>query len=233
MPRRRQPSPQVAHSTLPGGHPRRHLGLDLPALARRLLPARAAAARRAGLRRRADEQRGDQRQLLLAAAAVGVRDLGRGGARRLRVRGQGRPVHHPHARAGREELFAERRRRGAARPAARLAPAGAPRRRRRRARLGRALRLRRLPLPQRRAAARTRVGAVLLPPQAREPSRGTALERRLLLRPGSDRDPARHDQGDGTDRDDPRCLRDGRDPLRAPRALGRPERRSLGLHLLA
>ena len=39
-----------------GGHPRRHLGLDVPAVARRLLPARAAAARRAGLRRRADEQ---------------------------------------------------------------------------------------------------------------------------------------------------------------------------------
>ena len=33
------------------------------------------------------------------------------------------------------------------------------------------------------------------------------------------------------DRDDPGRVRDGRDPLRAARALGRPERRALGLHL--
>ena len=86
--------------------------------------------------------------------------------------------------------------------------------------------------PQRRAAARARHGAVLLPPEAREPPRGAALERRLLLRPGSARDPARDDQGDRPHRDDPRGVRDGGDPLRAPRALGRAQRRPLGLHLL-
>ena len=44
---------------------------------------------------------------------------------------------------------------------------------------------------------------------------------------------ARLDQGDGADRDDPRRVRDGRDPLRAARALGGPQLRALGLHLLA
>ena len=43
--------------------------------------------------------------------------------------------------------------------------------------------------------------------------------------------PARHDQGHGADRDDPRRVRDGRDPLRAARALGGPQLRPLGLHL--
>ena len=42
---------------------------------------------------------------------------------------------------------------------------------------------------------------------------------------------ARHDQGDGADRDDPRRVRDRRDPLRAARPLGRLQRRALGLHL--
>ncbi len=56
------------------------------------------------------------------------------------------------ARAGREALCAERRGRGAPRPSAWLAPAGAPRRGRRQARLRRALRLRRL-LPAQRASA--------------------------------------------------------------------------------
>ena len=42
---------------------------------------------------------------------------------------------------------------------------------------------------------------------------------------------AGHDQGDGADRDHPRRVRDGRDPLRAARAQRRPERRPLGLHL--
>ena len=44
-------------------------------------------------------------------------------------------------------------------------------------------------------------------------------------------DPARDDPRDRPDRDDPGRVRDGRDPLRAARALGRPERRPLGLHL--
>ena len=41
----------------------------------------------------------DQRLVLLAAAAVELRGLARGDARRLRVRGQGRPLHHPHEEA--------------------------------------------------------------------------------------------------------------------------------------
>ena len=43
--------------------------------------------------------------------------------------------------------------------------------------------------------------------------------------------PARDDQGHGAHRDAPRRVRDGRDPLRAARALGGPELRPLGLHL--
>ena len=43
--------------------------------------------------------------------------------------------------------------------------------------------------------------------------------------------PARHDQGHRADRDDPRGVRDGRDPVRAARALGGPQLRPLGLHL--
>ena len=39
------------------------------------------------------------------------------------------------------------------------------------------------------------------------------------------------DPGDGADRDAPGGVRDGRDPLRAARALGRAQRRALGLHL--
>ena len=42
---------------------------------------------------------------------------------------------------------------------------------------------------------------------------------------------ARHDQGHRPHRDDPRRLRDGRDPLGAARALRRPQRGPLGLHL--
>ena len=48
---------------------------------------------------------------------------------------------------------------------------------------------------------------------------------------GAARRAAGHDQGDRPDRDDPRRVRDGRDPLRAARALGRPECGPLGLHL--
>ena len=44
-------------------------------------------------------------------------------------------------------------------------------------------------------------------------------------------DPFRHDPGDGADRDAAGGLRDGRDPVRAARALGRAQLRALGLHL--
>ena len=43
--------------------------------------------------------------------------------------------------------------------------------------------------------------------------------------------PAGHDPGHGADRDDPRRVRDGGDPLRAARPRGRAQRRALGLHL--
>ena len=50
-------------------------------------------------------------------------------------------------------------------------------------------------------------------------------------RRGPARPRPRHDQGHRPDRDDPRRLRDGRDPLRAARARAGAERRALGLHL--
>ena len=53
----------------------------------------------------------------------------------------------------------------------------------------------------------------------------------FVLRAGGARHPARHVPRDGPDRDDHRGVRDGRDPVRAARALRRPERRALGLHL--
>ena len=72
---------------------------------------------------------------------------------------------------------------------------------------------------------------VLLPAQAGEPPRGAPLERHLRDDAGRARHPAGHDQGDGADRDDPRRVRDGRDPVRAARPLRRPQLRPLGLHL--
>ena len=108
--RRRRHGRRVQHRRAPGTEvgmtPRRHLGLELPAVARRLLPEGPAAAPRAGVRRLAADLDRDQRLLLLAAATVELGEVARGGARRLRVRGQGRPLHHPHE--------APPRRRGAA-----------------------------------------------------------------------------------------------------------------------
>ena len=98
--------------------------------------------------------------------------------------------------------------------------------------LRRAARLRALLLPQRPAPARRRLAAVLLPAQAGAPPRGAAVERRPQLRRGGRRRPARHLARDGADRDAARRVPDGRDPLRAARALLRPQRRPLGLHLL-
>ena len=66
-------------------------------------------------------------------------------------------------------------------------------------------------------------GPVLLSAQDGVPPRGQAVERRVRLRPGVPGDPARHDQGHGADRDAARSVRDGRDPVRAARALRRPE----------
>ena len=82
-----------------------------------------------------------------------------------------------------------------------------------------------------RRAARQRQRAVLLPAEDGEPPRGAAVERGVRVRRGRAGARARHDQGDGPDRDAPGGLRDGRDPLRAARPLGRAERRPLGLHV--
>ena len=145
-------------------------------------------------------------------------------------RGPGQPHRraraHDHAGYRREAVLAERRDGDAARAAARLAPRGAALRGRRRADLGEPVRLRPLLLPQPRARRH-----LVLPAEARVAPRGAALERRLRLGAGRARRAAGDDQGDRPDRDDPRRVRDGRDPLRAARALGRPERGPLGLHL--
>ena len=119
-----------------------------------------------------------------------------------------------HARYRREAVLAERRDRDAARAPARLAPRGAALRGRRRADLGQPVRLRPLLPPQPRPRR-----PLLLSAEARVAPRGAALERRLRLGAGRARRAARDDQGDRPDRDDPGRLRDGRDPLRAARAL--------------
>ena len=91
--------------------------------------------------------------------------------------------------------------------------------------------------PVRRSTAAARLvaqgrGAVPLPAQARAPPRGAAVERRVRVRRGRAGPPARDDPGDRPDRDAARGVPDGRDPLRAARALLRPQRGPLGLHLL-
>ena len=130
---------------------------------------------------------------------------------------------------GGQGLPAGRRDRDARRPAARLAPGRVGDARRRRAGVGQPVRLRAVPVPQRGRDAAAGERAVPLPGQARVAPRGAALERGLHPRPGRARDPARLDPGDGPDRDDPRRVRDGRDPVRAARARRRAERRPLGL----
>ena len=139
---------------------------------------------------------------------------------------------HDRARHRGEVVPAERRDRDAADPAARLASSGAARARRRRADLGVAVRLRPDVLPQRARAARARQRAVLLPPEARVASRGAALGARVRVRGGRARRAARLDPLHRSDRDDPRRVRDGGDPLRAPRLRLRAQRGALGLHVL-
>ena len=94
---------------------------------------------------------------------------------------------------------------------------------------GLAVRRRAVPVPQRRRAPAARDRAVLLPRQARVAPRGAPVERGVRPRPGSAGHPARLGPGDRPDRDDPRRVRDGRDPVRAARARRRAQRRSLGL----
>ena len=127
----------------------------------------------------------------------------------------------------------EREDRDAHGAAARLAPAreARPRRRRSRSRRRSSTSASTSSTTRRSSLARG-TGPVLLPAEAaRATSRracGTTSSCRAQERA---RRPARHDQGDRPHRDAARRLRDGRDPLRAARALGRPQLRALGLHL--
>ena len=100
-----------------------------------------------------------------------------------------------------------------------------------RAGIGLALRFRSVLLPQRQDPAGQRLGALLLPPEAGEPARGAAVERRFPGGPGRARHRARRHSRHRPDRDHSRRLRNGRNPLGAARALGRPQLRALGLHL--
>ena len=129
-------------------------------------------------------------------------------------------------RHGREAVHAGRQPGRPLRAPAWLASGGTALRGGRGADVGLAVRLRPLLLSQ------PRLGRpLLLPPEARVASRGAALERRLRVVAGSPRRAAGDDQGDGSDRDHSRRVRDGRDPVRAARPLGRPQRGPLGLHL--
>ena len=92
--------------------------------------------------------------------------------------------------------------------------------------------LRALLLPQRQGAAAPRPRTVLLPAQDREPPRGPAVELHLRCGPGRPGHPAGHRARHRADRDHHRRVRDGGDPLPAAQPRRRPERGTLGLHLL-
>ena len=120
----------------------------------------------------------------------------------------------------------------AVRAAARLAPAREARHGRRRADVGLAVRLRPVLLPQRaRSCWRAAAARTSTCRRWRAISRrgcGTTCSSAPRTTLGV---PQRHDQGHGADRDHPGRVRDGRDPVRAARPLGRAELRPLGLHL--
>ena len=130
-----------------------------------------------------------------------------------------------------KQLRARRDARDARRPAARMAPGRAPRARGRSPGLGEPVRPGALPALERPRVGGARQRALRLPREARGPLRGRALERRVRRRAGGRRTAPRHHPGDGPDRDDHGLVRDGGDPVRPARALGRAQRRPLGLHL--
>ena len=76
-------------------------------------------------------------------------------------------------------------------------------------------------------AARER--AVLLPAKLESHHEARLWNEVFIHAQDGARHPARLDPGDRPDRDDPRRVRDGRDPVRAARARRRPQRRPLGL----
>ena len=114
-------------------------------------------------------------------------------------------------------------------PSPRLAPGRAAPAARRHTGRRRTRRLRAVLLPQRRRAAPSRQRPVLLPAEDRESPRGAALERRLHPRRATARDPVRQRPRHRPHRDDHGRLRDGGDPVRAPRSRERAQRRALGL----
>ena len=132
-----------------------------------------------------------------------------------------------------KELRAQRDGRGADAAAARLAPAGEARPRRRRADQRRAVRLRDVLLPQRASGCSSKGTR----PYFYLPKMESHLEARLwndvfVHAQEALGVPTRDDPRHRADRDDPGGVRDGRDPLRAAGALLRPQRRSVGLHVL-
>jgi hypothetical protein len=115
---------------------------------------------------------------------------------------------------------------------ARLAPRRKACTDRRPARVRRHFRFRPVPLPQRQGTDRPRRRALSSTAENGKPPRSAPVERHLRHGAKRDRPAARHDQGDGADRDHPRHLRTRRDPVRTARTQRGPQRRTLGLHLL-
>ena len=161
----------------------------------------------------------------LPVAELGQRRAGAGHAAR-------RAPAHPQSRDRREGVPARRASRDARGASARLAPHRAPRHGRRRADVGQPVRLRPATCSATGASSRRGGGPVLLPAEAgvatSRPGSGTTCSctRRTTLGIA-----ARHHPRHGPDRDHPRRVRDGRDPLRAARALRGAQRGPLGLHL--
>ena len=156
-----------------------------------------------------------------------VADLGE--RRRGTGEPHGRGAADPVARLARgKALRAQRANGDAGRSATRMAPGRVPRIDRRRSDVGEPVRFRPVLLSQRARARRARNGPVFLPPEDREPSRDSPLERRVSLRAGRARHPAGDDPRDRAHRNDLRRLRDGGDPLRAARSRRRAERRADG-----
>ena len=249
-PRAQRPPPGAAGGPAPPrGGPRRRRHPRLPARDRahprgRLLAGRPARARAGGPPRgdhRPHRQEDDDQRAELRRQGVAGRPRGRQHpAVDLRRRRPAQPArrHQPHHRLHRrrrQDLRAQAGR-GAGhdhRAPPRLAPAREAHPRRRRGDLRLPGRLRALPRHRRAAPDREGPGPVLLPAEDGVPPRGAAVERRVQPRPGLPRHPARHHPGHRAHRDLPRRVRDGGDPLRAARALRGPERRALGLHVLA
>ena len=161
---------------------------------------------------------------------LAVPDLGQRRERPGESPGCGSPQHRAGRRPG-QGLPAQPPDRRADGAPERLAPLREAHDAGRQARAGRVRRFRPLPVPQRAGSAAARHRPVFLSAQAREPSRGAAVGRGVrLLRAAARHSPGQH-QVHRAHRDDPRRVRDGRDPLGAQGLHRRAELRTLGLHL--